>query len=294
MFTLYLNRCDMASVLVTGGNGFIGTHLCRLLHNNGHSVISLDIVHTGNHPWECLTADIRDSMHLEEVDWIVHLAAQISVPLSVDNPDETLSINVDGTSSIIRAAEAASVKKIIFASSAAIYGDCEEIPIPESAPLTPQSPYAVSKIVGEELIKRSTIQTCSLRFFNVYGPGQSAEGGYAAVIPAFKKAIQLGKECRIFGDGTQVRDFIHVYDLVKIILMSLESSNLPSEMNVASGIGTSVLDLVQLLQELNPKMADPLFERGRPGDIHTSVADISRLKENLSFGEMVDLKEGLS
>tara|TARA_B100001287_G_scaffold248175_2_gene227240 strand:+ start:25 stop:909 length:885 start_codon:yes stop_codon:yes gene_type:complete len=294
MFTLYLNRCDMASVLVTGGNGFIGTHLCRLLHNNGHSVISLDIVHTGNHPWECLTADIRDSMHLEEVDWIVHLAAQISVPLSVDNPDETLSINVDGTSSIIRAAEAASVKKIIFASSAAIYGDCEEIPIPESAPLTPQSPYAVSKIVGEELIKRSKIQTCSLRFFNVYGPGQSAEGGYAAVIPAFKKAIQLGKECRIFGDGTQVRDFIHVYDLVKIILLSLESSNLPSEMNVASGIGTSLLDLVQLLQELNPKMADPLFERGRPGDIHTSVADISRLKENLSFGEMVDLKEGLS
>ena len=284
----------MASVLVTGGNGFIGTHLCRLLHNNGHSVISLDIVHTGNHPWECLTADIRDSMHLEEVDWIVHLAAQISVPLSVDNPDETLSINVDGTSSIIRAAEAASVKKIIFASSAAIYGDCEEIPIPESAPLTPQSPYAVSKIVGEELVKRSKIQTCSLRFFNVYGPGQSAEGGYAAVIPAFKKAIQLGKECRIFGDGTQVRDFIHVYDLVKIILLSLESSNLPSEMNVASGIGTSLLDLVQLLQELNPKMADPLFERGRPGDIHTSVADISRLKENLSFGEMVDLKEGLS
>jgi len=294
MFTLYLNRCDMASVLVTGGNGFIGTHLCRLLHNNGHSVISLDIVHTGNHPWECLTADIRDSMHLEEVDWIVHLAAQISVPLSVDNPDETLSINVDGTSSIIRAAEAASVKKIIFASSAAIYGDCEEIPIPESAPLTPQSPYAVSKIVGEELIKRSKIQTCSLRFFNVYGPGQSAEGGYAAVIPAFKKAIQLGKECRIFGDGTQVRDFIHVYDLVKIILLSLESSNLPSEMNVASGIGTSLLDLVQLLQELNPKMSDPLFERGRPSDIHTSVADISRLKENLSFGEMVDLKEGLS
>lgn len=284
----------MASVLVTGGNGFIGTHLCRLLHNNGHAVISLDIVHTGNHPWECLTADIRDSMHLEEVDWIVHLAAQISVPLSVDDPDETLSINVDGTSSVIRAAEAASVKKIIFASSAAIYGDCEEIPIPESAPLTPQSPYAVSKIVGEELIKRSTIQTCSLRFFNVYGPGQSAEGGYAAVIPAFKKAIQLGKECRIFGDGTQVRDFIHVYDLVKIILLSLESSNLPSEMNVASGIGTSLLDLVQLLQELNPKMADPLFEHGRPGDIHTSVADISRLKENLSFGEMVDLKEGLS
>ena len=284
----------MPSVLVTGGSGFIGTHLCRHLQGLGHHVISLDIMHTDSHPWECITADIRDSLHLDGIDYIVHLAAQISVPQSIDNPDETLSINVDGTKSIISAAETSEVKKIIFASSAAIYGDCEDIPIGEDAPMMPQSPYAVSKIVGEELLRRSEIETCSLRFFNVYGPGQSSEGGYAAVIPAFKKAISLGKECTIFGDGTQVRDFVHVSDLVRIIGLCLETGDLPKEMNVASGIATSLLDLIGNLNELNPQMSPPVFAEERAGDIHTSVADVSLLLSTLPVGEMITLKEGLS
>lgn len=257
-------------------------------------MISLDIMHTDSHPWECITADIRDSLHLDGIDYIVHLAAQISVPQSIDNPDETLSINVDGTKSIISAAETSEVKKIIFASSAAIYGDCEDIPIGEDASMMPQSPYAVSKIVGEELLRRSEIETCSLRFFNVYGPGQSSEGGYAAVIPAFKKAISLGKECTIFGDGTQVRDFVHVSDLVRIIGLCLETGDLPKEMNVASGIATSLLDLIGNLNELNPQMSPPVFAEERAGDIHTSVADISLLLSTLPVGEMITLKEGLS
>ena len=120
MFTPNCDRLDMASVLVTGGAGFIGTHLCRHLHRLGHHVISLDINHLGEAPWECVTADIRDSLQLEGIDAIVHLAAQISVPRSIENPDETLSINVDGTSSLLTSAEAASVKKILFASSAAV------------------------------------------------------------------------------------------------------------------------------------------------------------------------------
>ena len=283
----------MASVLVTGGNGFIGTHLCRHLEGLGHHVISLDIMHTDSHPWECITADIRDNLQFDGIDYIVHLAAQISVPESIDNPDLTLSINVDGTKSIISAAESAGVTKIIFASSAAVYGDCETIPIPEDAPLIPQSPYAVSKIVGEELLRRSEIDTCSLRFFNVYGPGQSSEGGYAAVIPAFKKAISLGKECTIFGNGTQVRDFIHVHDLVRIIGYCLKVKELPAEMNVASGTETSLLDLVSTLNELNPDMLPPVFAEERVGDIHTSVADISLLLSTIPVGEMVTLKEGL-
>lgn len=294
MFTFDLNRVDMASVLVTGGNGFIGTHLCRHLQGLGHHVLSLDVVHTGIHPWECINADIRDDLQFDGIDYIVHLAAQISVPESVDNPDVTLSINVDGTKSIISAAEAAGVQKIIFASSAAVYGDCEEIPTTERATLIPQSPYAVSKIVGEELLRRSQIDTCSLRFFNVYGPGQSSEGGYAAVIPAFRKAISLGKECTIFGDGTQVRDFIHVHDLVRIIGFCLKAKDLPTEMNVASGIETSLLDLIGTLNELNPDMLPPVFTEERAGDIHTSVADISLLLSTVSIGEMVTLKEGLS
>ena len=294
MFTLDLSRVGMASVLVTGGNGFIGTHLCRLLYNQGHNVLSLDVMHTDSYPWECITADIRDGLQFDGIDCIVHLAAQISVPESIDNPDVTLSINVDGTKSIISAAEAAGVKKIIFASSAAVYGDCETIPIPEDAPLIPQSPYAVSKIVGEELLRRSEIETCSMRFFNVYGPGQSSEGGYAAVIPAFKKAIGLGKECTIFGDGTQVRDFIHVHDLVRIIGFCLEAKELPAEMNVASGTETSLLDLIEILNELNPEMHPPVFTEERAGDIHTSVADISLLLSTIPVGEMITLKEGLS
>ena len=143
-------------------------------------------------------------------------------------------------------------------------------------------------------MKRSEISTCSLRFFNVYGPGQSSEGGYAAVIPAFKKAIELGNECKIFGDGTQVRDFIHVDDLVRIISLSLESKNLPSEMNIASGIGTSLLDLIEILRKLNPEMLSPIFEDERAGDIHTSIADISRLLSTLPMGELTSIKEGLS
>ena len=284
----------MASVLVTGGAGFIGTHLCRFLHDNGHQVVSLDCDQTGEQPWECITADIRDQLQFDGIDAIVHLAAQVSVVRSVENPDETLSVNIDGTSSIISAAELSGVKRLLFASSAAVYGDSQHIPIPETAPLIPQSPYAVSKIVGEELCRRSEIETCAMRFFNVYGPGQSAEGGYAAVIPAFKQAIAKGDSCRIFGDGTQIRDFVHINDLVKAISLALNVEKLPSEMNIASGQPTSLLDLVKVFSGSNPEMKPPLFEEERPGDIHTSLADISRMQESLSIDEMVSLEEGLS
>jgi nucleoside-diphosphate-sugar epimerase len=283
----------MASVLVTGGAGFIGTHLCKHLHDLGHQVISLDSNHVGDKPWGCVAADIRDSLELDGIDIIVHLAAQISVPISIEHPDETLSVNVDGTSSIIAAAESSGVKRILFASSAAVYGDADQVPISEEAPLTPQSPYAVSKIIGEELLRRSEIESCSFRFFNVYGPNQSAEGGYAAVIPAFKKAIAEGKECTIFGDGTQIRDFIHVDDLVRIIGLAIAAEKLPLELNIASGEATSLLDLIEILGESNPDLAPPIFQEERAGDIHTSLADISRLLDTLPVGDLIDIKEGL-
>lgn len=278
---------------MTGGAGFIGTHLCKHLHDSGHQIISLDCNHVGDKPWGCVNADIRDSLELDGIDIIVHLAAQISVPISIEHPDETLSVNVDGTSSIIAAAESSGVKRILFASSAAVYGDSDQVPVSEEAPLTPQSPYAVSKIIGEELLRRSEIESCSLRFFNVYGPNQSAEGGYAAVIPAFKKAIAEGKECTIFGDGTQIRDFIHVDDLVRIIGLAIAAEKLPLELNIASGEATSLLDLIEILGESNPDLAPPAFHEERAGDIHTSLADISRLLDTLPVGEMIGIKEGL-
>ena len=278
---------------MTGGAGFIGTHLCKHLHDSGHQIISLDCNHVGDKPWGCVNADIRDSLELDGIDIIVHLAAQISVPISIEHPDETLSVNVDGTSSIIAAAESSGVKRILFASSAAVYGDSDQVPVSEGAPLTPQSPYAVSKIIGEELLRRSEIESCSLRFFNVYGPNQSAEGGYAAVIPAFKKAIAEGKECTIFGDGTQIRDFIHIDDLVRIIGLAIAAEKLPLELNIASGEATSLLDLIEILGESNPDLAPPAFHEERAGDIHTSLADISRLLDTLPVGEMIGIKEGL-
>ncbi len=284
----------MASVLVTGGAGFIGTHLCRYLHDSGHQVISLDVNQVGEQPWDCVTGDIRDDLQLDGIDVIVHLAAQISVPRSIENPDETLSINVDGTSSILSVAEASGVKRILFASSAAVYGDSQQIPIPEDAPLIPQSPYAVSKIVGEELLRRSSLETCALRFFNVYGPNQSAEGGYAAVIPAFRQAISEGVECTIFGDGTQVRDFIHVKDITRIIGLAIEAKELPAELNLASGEATSLLDLIENLKHLHPEMLAPVFQEEREGDIHTSLADISLLTSKFEVGEMISIQEGLS
>ncbi|RZD37557.1 MAG: hypothetical protein CXT71_07920 [Methanobacteriota archaeon] len=159
----------------------------------------------------------------------------MSVPQSIIDPDETLSINVEGTKNILRIAELSGVERIIFASSAAVYGDAEEIPIAENCPMMPQSPYAVSKILGEELMRMSQLKTCSMRFFNVYGGGQSADGGYAAVIPAFKKAIKNNNHITIFGDGTQIRDFIHVSDLVKLIEIAILSDDPPLEVNIASG-----------------------------------------------------------
>ncbi|MDP6869827.1 MAG: NAD-dependent epimerase/dehydratase family protein [Candidatus Poseidoniaceae archaeon] len=283
----------MVSVLVTGGSGFIGTHLCSYLHQNGYDVISLDNNHTGAKPWECVLADIRDQLQFDGIDVIIHLAAQISVAASVEDPDHTLSVNIDGTKSVISAAELSGVKRILFASSAAIYGDSEEIPIKESNPLIPQSPYAVSKIVGEELCLQSNLQSCSMRFFNVYGPGQSAEGGYAAVIPAFKKAIDEKVAPRVFGDGTQIRDFVHVLDLVKIIEQLVRIEDLPECVNVASGEATSLLDLLEGLSHLNPKMETPLFEGERSGDIHTSIADITMLKKYIPQFVPIPIQEGL-
>jgi len=283
----------LASILVTGGAGFIGTKLCERLHIEGHHVISLDLNHNIEQPWECLTADIRDELVLEGIDCIVHLAAQVSVSQSIINPEETLSINVDGTSSIISAAEESGVKRILFASSAAVYGDSDEVPTSESAPLIPQSPYAVSKIVGEELLRRTSVETCAMRFFNVYSANQKSDGAYAAVIPAFKNSIKIGKPCTIYGDGTQVRDFIHRDDLVSIITQLITVKNPPSEVNIATGKGTSLLALIELLDEIFDTKTEIIFENDREGDIHTSIADISKLRSMISDFSFTDFKEGL-
>jgi nucleoside-diphosphate-sugar epimerase len=283
----------MSKVLVTGGSGFIGSNLCRLLHESGHSVLSLDMKESSPKPWGVVVADIREFQVPNDIEIIIHLAAQISVAHSVTEPEETFSINVEGTKNIVKGAVSAGVRRFIFASSAAVYGDAEMMPITESAPLLPQSPYAESKIQGEVILNNSELMTCSMRFFNVYGHGQSATGGYAAVIPAFKKAISLDDKPNIFGDGSQVRDFVHVSDLVRIIEIAINCEELPTEVNIASGEKTSLLGLLSALKVHYPSMRDPIFEAERAGDIHTSVADISKMVQYFNPGKMIGLSEGL-
>ncbi|MEL0100974.1 MAG: NAD-dependent epimerase/dehydratase family protein, partial [Euryarchaeota archaeon] len=271
----------------------IGTHLCAKLHSSGHHVISLDVNHGKDQPWECLTADIRDELVLEGIDYVIHLAAQVSVSQSIINPDETLSINVDGTSSIISAAEESRVKRILFASSAAVYGDSDQIPTTEGAPLIPQSAYAVSKIVGEELLKRTEIETCSMRFFNVYGSDNGLQSNYAAVIPIFRNAIENNQPLTIYGDGTQVRDFIHVDDLVEVIIRLMKINSIPSEVNIATGEGTNLLKLAELLTSDVERGYQINYEESREGDIHTSLADISMLRKYIPDLEFTSLPEGI-
>ena len=143
------------------------------------------------------------------------------------------------------------------------------------------------------MVRNSGMKTCSMRFFNIYGPGQSSVGGYAAVIPAFKKAITSNQSPKVFGDGSQVRDFVHVSDLVRIIELAIKAEVLPSEVNIASGQRTSLLDLLRALNEINPTMCEPTFSQVRSGDIHTSVADISRMVQYFNPGKMIQLSTGL-
>ena len=292
----------MARVLITGGAGFIGHHTSIRALDSGYEVHILDnlssalqanvenIVSKGGVFHEGDVRDVEILKHcMQGVDFVIHLAAQVSMSESVENPDLTLSVNIDGTNSVIIAAQERQVQRLIFASSAAVYGDSQYVPITESSELIPQSPYAVSKIVGEELCRRSEIETCSMRFFNVYGEGQSQTGGYAAVIPAFKSAIAEGKVPRVFGDGTQIRDFIHVEDLAKIIVQALRTDYLPPEMNLASGIGTSILQLLDILGAEKAEFMEP-----RQGDIHTSIAEISLMKQIFPESDLRGIKEGLS
>lgn len=295
-------RIAMARILITGGAGFIGHYTSLLALDSGYEVHILDDLSSGleENAKNIVSkggvfhhGDVRDVETLKRcmqgVDFIIHLAAKVSVSASVEHPDLTLSVNVGGTTSVLAVAEERRVQRLIFASSAAVYGDSEYIPIAESAPLTPQSPYAVSKIVGEELCRRSKIETCSMRFFNVYGEGQSQTGGYAAVIPAFKSAIAERKIPKVFGDGTQIRDFIHVEDLATIIICALGVDYLPSEMNLASGIGTSILQLLEIMGAEKAEFMEP-----RQGDIHTSIAEISLMKQIFSESEIRGIEEGLS
>ena len=237
-------------------------------------------------------------------DAVIHLAAIVSVPKSIQEPEKTMQVNVDGTKNVLECAKVCGVSKILVASSAAVYGDGEHLPIEETAPSIALSPYGESKIINERDVNSARsggLNALALRFFNVYGPGQNQTSGYASVIPNFVEKMTKCERPIIFGDGLQTRDFIHVSDLVDA-MYRLCIEKLPfkhSVVNVSTQTQTTVLDVVETinqhleahrsLQQIKPIHAPP-----RPGDIMHSYGSNSRLKSMIGWTPRTELSEGIS
>jgi nucleoside-diphosphate-sugar epimerase len=297
----------METALVTGAAGFIGAHLVDGLLERGYRVRGLDNLSTGdrdtldgvreNQRFSFVEGDVRDRETVERaadaVDCVFHLAARTSVPGSVENPAETTDINCTGTATVFTVARERDAR-VVFASSAAVYGSDVPVPTPEDAPLSPESPYALSKRYGEGLVRGTDTDAVALRFFNVFGPGQDADGPYAAVVPAFLRLMRAGEQPVVYGDGRQTRDFVFVDDIVDAAVRAAERETPADVYNVGSGGRVSVLDLVDALNDVLGTDLDPVHDEPRPGDIRHSGADISRAREDLAYDPTVDLRDGLA
>lgn len=303
------------SFLVTGGAGFIGSHICAyLLHHGAGKVRVLDNLSTGfkknitgflDHPsFEFMDGDIRDPEVCKEackgIDFVTHQAALGSVPRSIKDPQATHAVNATGFLNMLVAARDASVKRFVYASSSSVYGDHPQLPKIESQTGRPLSPYAVSKKTNElyaaVFSETYRMQIIGLRYFNVFGPNQSPEGPYAAVIPLFMQSALTGKAPMIDGDGGQTRDFTYVENAVQANIRAMFSShpNATGKVyNVAVGERVSVLELYDHIAKLTGSKVRPDHRDARPGDIRDSLADISLAKTYLSYDPKVRIREGL-
>jgi UDP-glucose 4-epimerase len=277
----------MAKAVVTGGAGFIGTHLVEALKGAGHEVVSVDIK-TGD--------DVRDTDKMTRLfagaDWVFHLAALPRVQYSIEHPQETQDHNVNGTVSALVAAQAAGVKKFVYSASSSAYGDQEVMPLIETMEARPKSPYGLQKYAGELYARLWSevygLPTVSLRYFNVYGPGASDEGAYALVIARFLKQRRENEPMTITGDGTQTRDFTHVRDVVRANLLAAESVTVGKGevINIGAGKNASVNKIAELIG--GPTMY--VEARLEP---HDTLADTRRAKELLDWEPTVTLEEGI-
>ena len=300
----------MKKSLVTGGAGFIGSHIVERLVERGDTVRVLDNFSSGKKEnlenvqdqIEIISGDLRNETDLKKavkgIDLIFHQAAFVSVPLSVEDPDQCFETNVAGTINLLSAAVNAQVKRVVLASSAAVYGNNPAVPLVEAAELNPLSPYAASKQVGEIYTgiysNLLDLEVVALRYFNVYGQKQNPDSDYAAVIPIFIKNMLAGEQPTIYGDGLQSRDFIFVTDVVRANLLASES-NLASgrTINICSGSEINLLQLAKTLSEIFGRDSQPDFEKVRPGDIYRSSGNPSLAREILNFETLVDLPTGL-
>ena len=287
--------------LVTGGAGFIGSHLVRRLSAQG-PVTVLDDLSSGKREnlaglscaW--LQGSILDPAPLAEAcagaTHVFHLAALVSVPESVSHPARCHEINVEGTRRVLAAAAQAGAKRLVLASSCAVYGDEPTMPKTETSPTAPASPYAESKLAGEKLCAQAPLPAVALRFFNVYGPRQDPRGPYAAAVPKFLEAARAGTPLTIFGNGHQTRDFVYVDDVTAALEHAAFSPAMSGVYNVASGGSVSVLRLAELILSLTGLRSEIRHAPARPGDILHSSASIEKLRAT-GWKPAFDLSAGL-
>jgi UDP-N-acetylglucosamine/UDP-N-acetyl-alpha-D-glucosaminouronate 4-epimerase len=300
---------DRRRVLVTGGAGFIGSHLVDRLGARD-DVTVVDDLSTGSlrklaHAPRTIHVK-KASILQEEVlrkamegqDLVYHLAAKTSVPESVAKPQEYWRTNVEGTVKVLRAAADARVRRVVFVSSAAVYGPSPEVPKVETMRPGPASPYAVTKMVGEfaceEIHQLAGIETVVLRLFNAYGPRQDPASPYAGVIPKFCAAAVKGHSIEICGDGEQTRDFLFVGDAVEAMELAGEKPVAGRILNLGSGTPTTVNEVVRLLSETADAPIRATRKPDRPGDVRDSLADVTRARESLGFAARTPLREGMA
>ncbi len=303
---------DYSEVLVTGGAGFIGSHIVDRLLDKGLKVRVLDNLSTGekknttqhknNKNFQFTEGDIRNFDQVKKavkgVDAVVHEAALVSVPLSVESPLLSREINVKGTLNLLKACVDEHVKRFVFASSCAVYGNTQTLPIHENLVPKPLSPYATDKLAAESYTQRFheiyELETVCLRYFNVYGPRQKI-GQYSGVIPIFIKSYLNNKAPTIYGIGEQKRDFVNVRDVVEANIQALTKQQAIREIfNVGTGKPTTINRLSAIIQNITDKTSiKPVYAESRPGEIKYSYGDITKIQKLLGYKPGVSLEDGL-
>ncbi len=306
----------MQRVLITGGAGFIGHHLAIAWRRRGAAVVVLDNLRTGKlsnlsavtdatgvDGWRFVQGSITDratvARAMEGCSIVHHLAAQVSVPESIDNPTDCVDINVHGTLTVLDAARAAGVSRVVFSSSAAVYGDDPRSPKCEDMAPSPQSPYGITKLDGEYYLRMYAsvhgLPGVSLRYFNVFGPRQDPRSVYAAAVPIFVDRALRHQPLTVYGDGTQTRDFVYVQDVTEANILAAVSPAVGhgEVFNVAQGGQITINDLAMAVKRITRSTSDVVYAPERAGDIKHSRASIARITEALGFAPAVTLDEGL-
>src|SRR5258708_10589011 len=301
----------MSISLVTGGAGFIGSHIVEALLGRGKKVSVLDNFSTGDEAnlqsvrdrIEVIDGDITDletvRAAMRRVDLVFHQAALASGPRSVADPVATHGACVDGTLHVLIAARDARVRRVVYAASSSAYGNSERLPKRESDAAMPLSPYAVSKLAGEQYCAAFSnvygLETVRLRYFNVFGPRQAPYSPYAAVVPLFIRAMLAGRSPVLHGDGLQSRDFTYIDDVIQANLLAAEAPGVSGRLdNVACGRRTTLLEIVERLNAILGTNIEPTHTEARPGGVPHSEADITRTHEDLGYTPLMDVERGLN